>query len=307
MNIATRIASEYAPLAKDPIAPKGFRVHHLSPFIGTEVFGLDLKREQSEATKQELRQLLNDRGVIWFRNQHLSPEQQIAATAIFGKPQVSNIYREDSPHPGVGIVDSINEIAGRVSRWHADVTSAEKPSTIRVLQAIELPEFGGDTHWASAEAAYERLSPELQALADELTAIHNITPVTLDGFHEPRMKFHWNEHPVVRVHPETGRRSLFVNPRFTAEIVGLQPHESAAVLQLFYDHITLPEHTTRLQWELGTLAVWDNRTTLHYAADDYGSARRRIQSTSVESTERPIGIDGPLGDTAAQPELSTHG
>lgn len=289
MNIAARIASEYAPLATQEFTPKGFEIHHLTPFLGTKVIGLDLKQEQGEETREALRQLLRDRGVLFFRDQHLSPEQQLAATAIFGKPRSGDTYREGSPHPGVGVVDSINEIAGRVSRWHADVTSAETPSTIRLLQAIELPPFGGDTHFASTEAAYERLSPALKELAESLTAIHNITPVTLDEFRKPRSKFHWNEHPVVRVHPETGRRSLFVNPRFTQEIVGLQPHESAAVLKLFYDHIVLPEHTTRIQWKLGTLVVWDNRTTLHYAADDYGAARRRLQSTSVESHERPIG------------------
>lgn len=290
MNIAARIAAEYTPLASQDFRPAGFEVHHLTPFIGTEVIGIDLKQEQGEETKQALRDLLRDRAVIYFRDQHLSPEQQLAATAIWGKPRVSDTYREGSLHPGVGVVDSIHEINGRVSRWHADVTSAETPSTIRLLQAIELPEYGGDTHWASTEAAYARLSPALRELADSLTAIHNITPVTLDDFHKPRSRFHWNEHPVVRVHPETGRRSLFVNPRFTAEIVGLQPHESAAVLKLFYDHIVLPEHTTRVQWKLGTLAVWDNRTSLHYAADDYGTARRRLQSTSVESNERPVGV-----------------
>jgi taurine dioxygenase len=292
MNIATRIANEYAPLATQKHEPKGFFLRHLSPFIGTEVTGLDLGQEQGEEVKEQLRQLLRDRGVLFFRDQHLSPEQQLAVTAIWGPPRVSDSYREGSPLPGVGIIDSIQEIAGRVSRWHADVTAAETPSTIRLLQAIELPPHGGDTHWASTEAAYARLSPALKELAEELTAIHNVTPVTLDGFQKPRSKFQWAEHPVVRVHPETGRRSLFVNPRFTREIVGLQPHESADLLELFYNHITLPEHTTRVQWELGALAVWDNRTSLHYAADDYGSARRRLQSTSVEHHDRPVGVKG---------------
>ncbi len=290
MTIANRIAHEYAPLLTQRVEPDGFLAHHLSPFIGTEVIGIDLKQTQSEAVAEQLRQLLRDRGVLFFRDQHLSAEQQLAATAIWGPPRINDSYREGSPHPGVGIVDSIQEIAGRVSRWHADVTAAQAPSTIRLLQAIELPPHGGDTHWASTEAAYERLSPALKELADDLTAIHNITPVTLEDFRKPRSKFQWAEHPVVRVHPETGRRSLFVNPRFTREIVGLKPHESADLLELFYNHIVLPEHTTRIQWRLGSLAVWDNRSSLHYAADDYGSARRRLQSTSVELNDRPVGV-----------------
>ena len=292
MNIATRIANEYAPLEAETFEPEGFSLHHLSPFIGTEVIGLDLKQEQGEAIGEQLRRLLSERSVLFFHGQHLSPGQQLAATAIWGPPRTNDSYREGSPLPGVGIVDSINEIAGRVSRWHADVTAAQAPSTIRLLQAIELPPFGGDTHWASTEAAYARLSPELKALAEGLTAIHNVTPVTLDDFHKPRSKFQWAEHPVVRVHPETGRRSLFVNPRFTREIVGLKPQESADLLELFYNHIVLPEHTVRIQWRLGSLAVWDNRSSLHYAADDYGSARRRLQSTSVQQHDRPVGVNG---------------
>ncbi|MFT4089533.1 MAG: TauD/TfdA family dioxygenase [Asticcacaulis sp.] len=291
MGIATRIATEYAPLLTRPFEPKGFEVHHLSPFIGTKVTGLDLRQELPEETKASLRDLLRERAVIYFRDQHLSAEEQLKVTAIFGTPQVSDIYREGSPLPGVGVIDSVNEIAGRVSRWHADMTSQATPSTIRFLNAVELPPHGGDTHFASTEAAYARLSEPLKELADSLTAIHNVTPVTLDGFYKPRSGFHWNEHPVVRVHPETGRRSLYVNPRFTQEIVGLQPHESAAVLKLFYDHIVQPEHLTRVQWKLGTLVVWDNRTSLHYAADDYGAARRRLYSTSVVSTERPLGVN----------------
>lgn len=292
MTTATRIATEYAPLATQDFQPRGFAIRHLSPFIGTEVTGLNLRQEQNGDVREQLRHLLDERGVLLFRDQHLSPEQQLAATAIWGQPRVADSYREGSPLPGVGIIDSIQEIAGRVSRWHADVTATEIPSSIRLLQAIELPAYGGDTLWASTEAAYARLSPELRELAEELTAIHTITPVTLEDFHKPRSKFQWAEHPVVRVHPETGRRSLFVNPRFTQAIAGLQPHESADLLQLFFNHITLPEHTVRIQWQLGSLAVWDNRSSLHYAADDYGPARRRLQSTSVEPQDRPAGIHG---------------
>ncbi|MGE4322989.1 MAG: TauD/TfdA dioxygenase family protein [Sphingobium sp.] len=289
MTISTRIAQEYTPLNTQDFQTDGFAIRHLSPFIGTEILGLDLKQEQGEKVREQLRQLLNHRGVLHFPDQNLSPGQQLAATAIWGTPSIHSSYREGAPLPGVGIIDSAEEIAGRVSRWHADVTAAEVPTAIRLLQAIELPPHGGDTHWASTEAAYARLSPALRELADQLTAIHTITPVTLDDFHTPRSKFQWAEHPVVRVHPDTGRRALYVNPRFTKEIVGLKPHESADLLNIFFNHITVPEHTIRIQWQVGALAVWDNRTSLHYAADDYGQARRRLQGTSAGAYE-PAGV-----------------
>lgn len=266
-----------------------FDVRHLSPFVGSEVIGIDLKKPQDAGVTAALQQLLWDRGVIFLHDQHLNPEQQIAATALFGKPRISEEYRQGSPHPGIGIVDSINEISGRVSRWHTDLTSNAAPPTVRLLQAQQLPPFGGDTLWASAEAAYARLSEPLKRVAEQLTAIHAITPVSFHRSDGRQSRWNWSEHPVVRIHPVTGRPALFVNPRFTQEIVGLRPHESAALLKVFYDHIVQPEHQVRFQWRVGSLAIWDNRTTLHYASDDYGEARRIMHSSDIEP-EPPIGF-----------------
>lgn len=266
-----------------------FEVRHLSPYIGSEVIGVDLTKPTSEATRAALQRLLWDRGVVFLHDQNLSPEQQLAATAIFGTPRISEEYRQGSPLPGVGTVDSINEIAGRVSRWHTDITSHAAPPTVRLLQAHQLPELGGDTLWASAEAAYDKLSEPLKQLANGLTAVHAVTPISYYRSDVRQTKFNWSEHPVVRLHPVTRRPSLFVNPRFTQEIVGLRPHESAALLKVFYDHLTQPEFQARFQWRVGSLAIWDNRTTIHYAADDYGDARRIMYSTSIEP-ELPIGL-----------------
>lgn len=274
---------------QDAVAP--FSIKHASPFIGTEVSGVDLKEPQSAATVAALRKLLFERAVLFFRDQHLSPQQQLKATEYFGKPKVYGEARMGSPYPGVGLIDSIHEISGRVDRWHADLTSADEPITIRLLQAQALPELGGDTLWASTEAAYDRLAEPLKRLAEELTAIHAVTPIAIPEWDARRSNFHWTEHPVVRVHPETGRRSLYVSPRFTPEIVGLRPHESAAVLKVFFDHITQPEHQVRFRWEPGSLAIWDNRSCLHYAVNDYGDGRRIMHGTSVEG-ERPVGVKG---------------
>ncbi len=264
-------------------------VKHASPFIGSEVSGIDLKKPQSEATIAALRKLLFERAVLFFRDQHLSPEQQLKVTEYFGRPKVYGEARMGSPYPGVGLIDSIHEISGRVDRWHADLTSADEPITVRLLQAVTLPDLGGDTIWASTEAAYDRLAEPLKRLAEELKAIHAVTPISISEWDARRSNFHWTEHPVVRVHPETGRRSLYVSPRFTPEIVGLRPHESAAVLKVFFEHIIQPEHQVRFQWEPGSLAIWDNRSCLHYAVNDYGEGRRVMHGTSVEG-ERPVGV-----------------
>ena len=286
MGADTGFAAVRSPVREDYA---GLDIKHLSPFIGTEVNGLYLKAGVSDETAESLRRLLWDRGVIFLRDQHLTPEQQIEATTIFGTPKSGEDYREGAPYPGISVIDSIDEIGGRVSRWHADLTSKPEPPSVRLLQAIQLPEYGGDTLWASAEAAYERLSAPLRDLADSLTAIHALSPITVTQWGKRPGSFHWAEHPVVRVHPQTGRRSLLVNPRFTQEIVGLRPHESAAVLKVFYDHLILPEHQVRFHWEVGSLAIWDNRNSIHYAADDYGSARRIMYGSGIEN-EAPIGI-----------------
>jgi taurine dioxygenase len=278
----------------------GFSTNKLSPFIGTEVFDIDLKAPIDDGTVAALRALLLDRGVLFFRNQFLSPEQQIAFTRYFGRVNTDRPARPGSPLPGIGVFDSRDEIYGRVSRWHADGTHAEAPGTIKTLQPVELPESGGDTIWASTEAAYDRLSEPLKRLAESLTAVHATTPLRATEWGSPRGfggQFIWSEHPVVAVHPETGRKSLFVSPRYTPEIVGLRPHESAAVLKVFFDHITQPEHQVRIQWTPGSIALWDNRISQHYAVDDYGDQLRIVHSVSVEGEPRfgPNGERSRLG------------
>ena len=163
------------------------------------------------------------------------------------------------------------------------------------LQAVALPEIGGDTIWASTEAAYDRLAEPLKRLAESLTAVHATTPLRATEWGGTRGfggEFIWSEHPVVTVHPETGRKSLFVSPRYTPEIVGLRPHESAAVLKVFFDHITQPEHQVRFQWTVGAIALWDNRSALHYAVDDYDDALRIVHSIGVQGEPRV----GPAGE-----------
>ena len=181
--------------------------------------------------------------------------------------------------------------------WHADHTYMPQPSAISVLRAIELPPAGGDTQWASGIAAYDRLGPVVQRLVDRLWAVH----VAPDGFAE-RLVEHgpglWNgvavadlapvEHPVVVVHPTSGRKALYVNPLSTTAIVGVSKAESRALLDLLFEHYTQHEHIYRHRWEPGDIVLWDNRVTLHYAVGDYSNADARLLQRISLAGDTPI-------------------
>jgi len=274
-----------------PLAAVLFDARKLTPALGSEVHGVDLKQEQSEGTIAAIRALLVERGVVFFPDQHLDPAQHLAFTARFGQLDIPAQPKPNAPLPGISVFDSRDGLYGRVPRWHADVTSKEAPPTIEVFQTIVLPETGGDTLWASTAAAYDRLAEPLKRLAESLTAIHAFTPVKVADWGKERTPFHWAEHPVVTIHPESGRKALYLSPRYAAEIVGVLPHESAGILKLFNDHITQPETTVRYRWSVGTVAMWDNRSTLHYAVDDYGDALRIVHRAGIVG-QRPIGVRG---------------
>lgn len=279
-----------AKTCSQPVAtPSALNARKITPFIGSEVEGVDLKAPLSPETIASIRALVLDRGVVVFRDQHLTPQQQLDFTANFGPIHISDRVKFKAPLPGISVFDSRDEIYGRVSRWHADLTSSEAPWSIEVLQAITVPETGGDTLWSSTQAAYERLPEPLQRLADSLTAVHALTPLKVAEWGKAGLPYHWTEHPVVTVHPETGRRTLFVNPRYTAEISGFQQHLSSALLKVFFDHLLQPEFSMRHHWTPGTIVAWDNRSTLHYAVDDYDQELRIVHTCSVVG-ERPVGL-----------------
>nr|WP_234379826.1 TauD/TfdA family dioxygenase [Streptomyces caniscabiei] len=183
--------------------------------------------------------------------------------------------------------------------WHTDVTFVRRPPAISVLRAVVLPPHGGDTNWADSRLAYESLSPGLRAYVDTLTAVHDGTREF--GYYLAQRQGQGNlwegevftalspvEHPVVRVHPESGRKGLFVNPGFTSHIVGVSEHESRGVLDILYAHLTKPEHVVRHRWQPGDVALWDNRSTAHYANRDYGD-RHRVMHRITLRGDTPVG------------------
>jgi taurine dioxygenase len=277
----------------------------LSGTIGAEIRDIDLHQALDPETLGAVRQALLDYKVIFFPGQHLSPAEHKAFAASFGEITVAHpVIPGLEHHKDVFEIDytKARNLVGRTDgeyddreNWHTDVTFVETPPLGSILNAIVIPKAGGDTLWADTQAAYEGLSAPLREFVDGLTAVHDGTR-SFGKLLQAVGQGEWDgktftelvqvEHPVVRTHPETGRRNLFVNPGFTKRIKGLKPKESDAVLQFLYRHMTTPEYVVRYRWEEGDLGFWDNRTTMHYAVYDYGDAHRVIQRVTIRG-DRP--------------------
>ena len=290
--------------APAPAPERGLlEVERLEPSIGARVLGVDLSRVTDHQVRA-IRTALAEYKVLFFAAQHdLHPDSQIALGRRLGEVTESHpvVPGVDEQHPEIYALDSAT--GGFADVWHTDVTFVRRPPLGSVLRAVVLPPTGGDTQWADLELAYESLSEPVRRLADQLVAVHDGTREF--GYYLAQRRGGegslWEgeryrnlepvEHPVVRVHPETGRRSLFVNPGFTSHIVGVSDAESRHLLDLFYAHITKPEHIVRHRWQVGDVAMWDNRATAHYANRDYGDARRVMHRVTLRGDE-PVGVAG---------------
>lgn len=275
----------------------------LAPACGAEVLGLDLAEASPEAWAG-VQQALADHGVLFFRGQQLTPEKQLAVTRRFGSIlRVPYIRHLDAYPDIIAVLKEADErrISTFGGTWHSDFSFLDEPPSLTLLYALELPALGGDTLWASQYAAWEALSAGMQRLLEPLRAIQTAWP---HGTRGPApgsavsrsIGMVRNDpgadreilHPVVRVHPVTGRRALFVNPVYSQRFEGMSEEESRPLLNYLFQHATRPEFTCRLRWEPGTLAVWDNRCLLHLAINDYDGSRRLLHRTTVAG-ERPLG------------------
>ena len=275
-------------------------VELLSPSFGARICGLDLA-SADDGQVRAVRAALARYKVLFFAGQDLDPDAQIALGRRLGDVTESHpvVPGVDEDHPEIYALDSAE--GGFADVWHTDVTFVRRPPLGSVLRAVVLPPHGGDTQWADLQLAYESLSAPVQRLADELTAVHDGTrefgyylaqrtaaQTQVEGTSwegETYRALTPVEHPVVRVHPETGRKGLFVNPGFTSHIVGVSDAESRALLDLFYAHITKPEHIVRHRWSVGDVTMWDNRSTVHYANRDYGDQRRVMHRITLRGDE----------------------
>jgi taurine dioxygenase len=265
-------------------------VKPLTGILGAEVAGLDLRQELDEDAIEGLRRLLNDHLVVFFRDQDITPERQVAFASRFGAIMEPYADLADSPSPGLGVLDHLsgNDATGE---WHTDSTFEEKPPMLGMLWAKQVPPIGGDTAWSSMYAAYESLSSTLRAFLDGLTAVHSIESVlrriegkrtTVRREVPPHVV-----HPVVRTHPETGRNALFVCPSTTMRIVELDEGESNAVLRFLFEHLRSPHLQCRFRWQVNSVALWDERVTQHCAIADYSA--RRIMYRCMVRGDRPYG------------------
>ena len=281
--------------------------------IGAEISGVDLAESLDEQTVAAIRAALLEHKVVFFRAQRLDHGSQIAFARQFGELTHAHPHEEATPEEFPQILtidpDRFAQKYGQDYRqeyhkrqysyfagWHTDVTAAVNPPAASILRAEAVPEFGGDTQWTNLVAAYEGLSAPLQRLAESLRAVHRFR--VPDGEESKRaQRVNANlliaEHPVVRVHPETGERALFVNPGFTDHIVGLSAVESRSILDLFYEHLIRPEYTVRFRWRAGDVAFWDNRATAHLAPRDLDhlNVQRTLHRVTLIG-DRPVGVDG---------------
>jgi len=264
----------------------------LSPALGAIVGGVDLRQPLADADQRAIEQALLDHQVLFFRAQPIEPRQQAAFAARFGDLHIHPIYPNIPEQPEVLVLDTAVTDVRDNAIWHTDVTFLETPALGAVLAAKQLPAYGGDTLWASSSAAFEALSQPLQRLLDGLTACHDFTrsfplerfgntPEALERYHEVQRKHPPVTHPVLRTHPVTGRKGLFVNEGFTTRINELEPAESDALLRFLFAHSTRPEFSIRWRWQENDVAFWDNRITQHYAVDDYRPARRVMHRATI--------------------------
>lgn len=286
------------------VALRTFRRIEVNPIagaLGAEIRGVDLGEPLDDDTFAEIHQAFLDHLVIFFRDQQLSPERQKAFGLRFGSLNVHPYVKPLDGHPEVmKIVKEKEDRANFGGGWHSDMSFLDEPCLGTILYALDAPAYGGDTLFANMYLAYDRLSSGMKTMLEGLTAIHSAASqygphgesaqnnakrkgMEVAVTDEARAE---SEHPVVRTHPETGRKCLYVNEPFTVKFKGMTRRESKPLLEFLYKHATQEEFTCRFRWSRGAVAFWDNRCTQHYALNDYHGQRREMNRVTVNG-DRP--------------------
>jgi len=278
-------------------------VTKLGSRIGARIDGVRLGGGLDPDTVDEIREALLTHKVIFFRDQHrLDDQRQLEFARLLGTPighpAASLMAAQNAP-----IITPIDSEYGKANRWHTDVTFAANYPAASILRAVTLPSYGGSTLWASTAAAYEQLPEPLKCLVDNLWALHTnrydyVSAEAQASMTDAQRAFRQafekrefqTEHPVVRVHPETGERTLVAGD-FVRDFVGLDSHESSALFDLLQRRITVPENTIRWNWEPGDVAIWDNRATQHRAVDDYDDQPRLMHRVTLMG-DVPVSVHG---------------
>ncbi len=290
----------------------------LSAHIGAELRGLDL-RSLSDDEVAAIRAAWLEHKVVFFPGQHLEPAEHLAFASRLGEPTEGHpVIPGIAEHPEVFEIDysktrELYATYGNVAtknqgiHWHTDVTFVRRPPAGSILRAVVIPEAGGDTAFSNQQAAFEALSPSLQDYLSTLTAVHDgehqfskilerVGEGKWEGAELPELEP--VEHPVIRTHPETGAKILFVNRGFTSHIKELERGESDALLEFLYEHSVKPEYTVRYHWHTGDIGFWDNRATQHAVIGDYGTQHRVIQRVTIKG-DAPV-LSGGSSSTATR-------
>jgi len=288
MRIAMNV--NIAPEQAKTGAAAPFQVRRLAASLGAEILGVDLRAPMDDDAFRAFEAALIEHKVLAVRDQFLTTEQHVAFSRRFGELEVHPM-RPQGQFPEILVLDNHkdNPVLS-TDVWHSDTTFRKNPTKYTILRCEIMPELGGDTLWANMEAAYDGLSDTFRTMITGLRAVHDFQNfrVLFKNTEEDRIKLHRMEdmfpnpsHPVVRTHPVTGRKSIYVNPQFTLRIEGLEPAESRAILDVLFAQARVPEYQFRIRWTPGTIVFWDNRSTQHYAANDYYPQRRRMERTAV--------------------------
>ncbi|MBN1238357.1 MAG: TauD/TfdA family dioxygenase [Gammaproteobacteria bacterium] len=277
-------------------------IRPMSVRTGAEIVGVDLKHPLAPRTAKEIWAALLQWKVIFFRDQHLDHAQHVAFARQLGEPTIGHVlYGHEENFPEVYSVAKRRErhthMDARPIRpwtgWHTDLTTIVNPPAASILRGVTIPPYGGDTQFANLVAAYAALSPAMQKFVDGLRGIHGYGEVTGNALTQTNRKSFSSEHPLVRVHPETGERALYVSPEFLKSIVGLGARESQVLLEFLWEHCVRPEFVVRFRWNAGDVAIWDNRATAHLAPEDVFDTdfdRQLYRVTLVGDV--PVGVDG---------------
>ena len=262
----------------------------MTPTIGAEVEGIDLSRPLDARTVSALRRALLDWKVLFFRDQDITTDQHLAFARNFGDLEVHPFAPQKPGYPEVLAITHDANSRGKENTWHSDVTWRLEPSLGSILRALEIPPVGGDTLFADMYAAYDGLKDEVKAKVEGKVAVHDFVNfrkgMRKRGVSEEEIaafdrQYPTVEHPVIRTHPETGRKAIYVNAGFTQHIVGMEKAESDALLAHLYAQAAIPEYQCRFRWTPNAIAFWDNRASQHYAASDYFPAVRRMERVTV--------------------------
>ena len=279
-----------------------YNLEQITPTIGAEISNIDLSQDLSEEKLDQIYQDLIDYKVIFFRNQEISPENHIALAKSFGEIEPPHpVYPHVKDFPEIVLLENDANNPPDTDEWHTDVTFKSDPAFASILYSKIIPPSGGDTLWCSLSAIYEALPDDTKKYLETLRAVHDMgsfrnnfidddNEKSAQNVNEGFQKFGNAIHPMVKVHPISKNKLLYINPGFTSQIVGMNMTDSNNLLAYLFNFMNKPEFQIRFKWSANTIAIWDNRCTMHYAIGDYMPHRRQMNRITVLNDKRDVRI-----------------